>query len=234
MVKIAICDDIIEIVTWMEKAIADHRYRDEIQIDTFTTGWKLYESAARERYDIIFLDIELVPGKEDENGMQVSAKIKDVYPETLIIFFTGKMGYESALLNFEPFRYIQKPVKEKELVSVVKNAIDRIKGWEDKYYTFRWNGISGAVNLKRTILFLSRRPYIEVETIDEAFKFREKMDHVELEIAKISSDFLRAGKSYLINKAYVRSYTSREVVMENGERISLGRKYAKDFLERMK
>lgn len=78
------------------------------------------------------------------------------------------------------------------------------------------------------------RPYIEAQTIDETVKFRETMDHVEKEIAKLSSDFLRDNKSYLINKAYVRSYTSREVVMENGERINLGRKYAKDFLEEMK
>lgn len=234
MIKIAICDDEYYVTKWMEKVIEDHRFRELVSIDTFISGQELHKSATKKRYDIVFIDIELVPGEKDGNGMLISAKIKKMYPEVLIIFFTGTFGYEYSLLNFEPFRFMRKPVKANVLIKVVKDAIDRIKGWEKKYYTFCCDRITMHISLSETILFVSRRPYIEVETLDETMRFRKKMDDVEEEIAKLSFDFIRASKSYLINKAYAKSYTSREVVMENGEHISLGRKYAKIFQERMK
>lgn len=226
MIKIAICDDIVETVNWMKKAIENHRYRDEILVDTFVNGWELYESAARERYDIILLDIELVPGKEDENGMQVSAKIKAAYPETLIIFFTGKMGYESALLNFEPFRYIQKPIEEKEILSAVKDAIDRIKGWEDKYITFKYDFFTYGVNLSDILYIFSRSPYIEVRSLHETFEVREKLDDVEKRIRELTLNFVRVNKSYLVNRKFIKKHSNKSVILTNDECIQISRKYS--------
>ena len=234
MIKIAICDDIVEVVNWMKKAIADHQYRDEILIDTFVNGWELYEFAARERYDIIFLDIELVPGKEDENGMQVSEKIKKVYPEALIIFFTGKMGYESALLNFEPFRFIQKPIKEKELVSAVKDAIDRIKGWEDKYITFKYDCFTYGANLSDILYIFSRSPYVEVRSLHETFEAREKLDNVEKRIRELTPNFVRVNKSYLVNKKFIKKHSSRNVILTNDECIHVSRNYIDEIENTLK
>lgn len=235
MVRIAICDDMPEITNWMKKAMQEHKFEDRIEIDVFNTGPEIFKNAVKKRYDIIFMDIELMPGdKTAETGMDVSQKIKEAYPETLIIFFSAFPDYKTDLSSCESFRFVDKPLKEEELFRVIDDAIKRVKGWEDKFFTFRWEGISGQIDLKRTILFSSSRPYIEVKTIDEELKFRGKMDDVEKQVSMLSHSFLRPNKSYLVNRSYIKRYSSKEVTMENGERISLGRKYAKKFLERMK
>lgn len=227
MVKIAICDDIPEITAWMKKSIQSHKFKDEVDIDIFNSGAEIYENAVRKRYDIVFMDIELEPGKEGgETGMDISKKIKEVYPEALIIFFSAFPQYKSFLINSESFRYIDKPLDEEALFRAVNDAIKRVKGWQDKYLSFKWKGIFGQINLKRTYYFMSKRPYIEAHMIEEQIRFRRKMDNVEMEVCQLTSDFLRIHKSYLVNKKFIKYQSSREVIMINGDRIPIGRKYS--------
>lgn len=234
MIKIAICDEVVQVVNGMKRVIADHRYREEIQINTFTTGWELYESAARERYDIIFIDIERVPGKKDENGIQVSAKIKEMYPEVLIVFFSGKTGDESALLNLKPFRFMPKPIEEKELVNTVKDAIDRIKGWEDKYLDIKNKYFTYQINLDEILYFSSKWLYVELYSLYETFEFREKLDGVEERIRQKSPDFLRVNKSHLVNKRFIKRFSATSVIMTNDVCIPISRSRSDAVLKILK
>lgn len=234
MIKIAICDDMEEISLGMKKALQLHNFEQDIEVDSFVDGTELVECALRKRYDIIFLDIELSEDGSAADGMEISNKIKDAYPEVLVIFFTGISGYERKLLNFEPFRFIKKPVHGDEMISVVDAAIKRLKGWEDKYFTFKTSGITSRVNIKEIVLFTSRRPYIIIQCINDEIDFRGKMDDIELEIEKITDDFIRINKSYLVNKKFIKSYSSRSVIMMDGEKITISRKYIKNLEVKMK
>lgn len=183
MIKIAICDDIPAITKGMKSSIQKHKFEVDVEIDIFNSGAEIYENAVVKRYDIIFMDIELEPGQENaDTGMDVSKKIKEVYPEVLIIFFSAFPQYKPFLINSEPFCYIDKPVGDEELFRAVNNAIKRVKGWEDKYLTFKVHGILGQINLKRTLYFMSKRPYIEAYMIEEKIRFRQKMDNIEMEV----------------------------------------------------
>lgn len=235
MIKIAICDDIPEITLWMKETLQNHTFKEKIEIDTFLSGQKLYENAIKKKYDLIFMDIELEP--EVENGllgMEISNKIKNLYPEVLVIFFTGKFIYKEKLLNFEPFRFLQKPIDEMDLVVCVEAAILRIASWKEKRFSFKTNGIQHHIDLKKIISFSSVSPYIEMELQHEKISFRGKIDDVENEVNKLSDDFLRPSKSYLVNKSFIKEYSSKKVTMENGEEISITRKYAKSFFESLK
>lgn len=234
MIKIAVCDDMENIAVGMQETIQKHIFEENIQVDAFTSGKNLFENTVKNRYNLIFLDIELEPGTENGlNGMQVSNDIKDLYPDVLIVFFTGNPNYRDELVNFEPFRYIAKPFDEAEVISAVDAAIKRINGWEETFFAFSTNGVRHHVNIKEVILFSSKRPYIEVKSIGNVAHFRGKMDDVEVQVKELSQDFLRPNKSFLVNKKYIKKHSSKELVMSNGERVTITRKYAKDFFENM-
>ena len=44
-----------------------------------------------------------------------------------------------------------------------------------------------------------------------------------------SPPFVRIHRSYIINLSHLESYTRKEVVMDNGEQISIGPKYKDQF-----
>lgn len=231
MIKVAICDDIEEVCMGLENVLKKHTFSSKIQIDYFCTGDQLFNSFVKKQYDLILLDIELSDDSDIENGLLISNKIKNVYPNVIIIFFTGKSGYERELLNFEPFRFLSKPIKEKDLILAVEAAIKRLEGWEEKYFSFKINGIGNQINIKEIIYFVSQSPYISIQCIDDQVKFRGKMDSIEHELAQKSSEFIRVSKSYLVNKQFIRSYTTKEIVLSNGEKITITRKYTQNFNE---
>lgn len=228
MIKIAICDDMLNIAKSLQQILLEHDFQENIQVDAYFNGTELFENAIKKRYDIIFTDIDL--GEKSENGMIISNKIKDIYPDVIMIFFTGYSTYMDCLLNCEPFRFINKPIEKKELIGAAEDAIRRINNWKGKYFLFKKKGIDFRVRLKDIIYFESNRPYIKIESLDdEPVRFRGKMDDVEFDTRKMTEEFLRPNKSFLINRNFVRSFSSKEVIMFNGTRITITRKYSKDF-----
>lgn len=228
MLKVAICDDIEDVCLCLEKILKTHNFSVEIQVDYFCSGFELFSNFIKKQYDLILLDIEL---SENDNGMLISNKIKDLYSNVIIIFFTGKSGYEKELLNFEPFRFLTKPIKEKVLISAVEAAIKRLGGWEEKDFSFNVNGVGYKVNLKEIVYFVSQSPYINLKCVDDQIKFRDKMDNIENQLRELSDDFIRVSKSYLVNKKFIRSFSTKEIIINNGEKITITRKYVQKFKE---
>lgn len=228
MIKIAICDDILEVGVNLKEIIEDTEFMDRVFVETFTMGEELFRNAVEKRYDMIFMDMELTPGDAaGENGMELSKRIKEVYPDVLLIFFTGSMIDTKELLSCEPFEFISKPLAEEEVYAVIDAGIRRIRGWEERYFKFKVNHITFQINIREIILFSSRRPYIEIHAIDETIEFRGRMNDVEKEIKKLTDNFIRVNQSSLVNRSYIRHISSKEVVLTNGECISVGRKFRK-------
>lgn len=235
MVRIGICDDNESIASGMKAAIMNHDYGIEIEVDAFTSGRDLYESSAKKRYNIVLLDIELdedVSETVNGSGMYLSNKMKQHYPDLLVIFFTGVLGYERKLLNYEPFRYINKPVLDGTIHEVVGDAVNRLLGWETKYFKFKVSGINISISIDDIIYFSSQSPYVIIHCVDDDnTRFREKIDKVEERIMELSDDFLRCSKSDLVNRNHIRSYSKNKVELSNGDTIAISRQYVKNFLE---
>ena len=235
MIRIGICDDNESITVGMKAAIMDYDYGVDIEVDAFTSGRDLYESSAKKKYNIVLLDIELddnVSETVDGSGMYLSNKMKQRSPDLLVIFFTGVLGYERKLLNYEPFRYINKPVLDGTIHEVIRDAVNRLLGWETKYYKFKTSGINISVNIDEIIYFSSQYPNITIHCIDDDnTDFRDSMDNVEKQIQELSDDFMRVSKSFLVNKNYVKSNTSKEIHMKNGDVITIPKKRSKGFFK---
>ena len=240
MIKIAVCDDGPTVALCVKNILLEHQFVETLEIDTFDKGQELYESAMKKKYDIVIMDIELTDtGKSDkyfENGMLLSNRIKDINSETIMIFFSGKGGYEKELLNFEPFRFVGKPVFEtkQNLYMAVRDAIDRLRNWRIKYEIKLGRGIWTKIDLKNVFYFSSMRPRIIVKMIDETLEYRGRLDTVEKEISALTGCFVRVNKSFLVNKKYIMSFSHKDVIMINGEQISLSPKYIQSFFEKMK
>lgn len=142
MIKIAVCDDVPIIGLAVKSVLESHNFGEKLKIDCFIDGMALLQQAMKEKYDILIMDIQLVESEQVGdvlNGMEISNRIKGIYPDITVIFMTGNAGYERQLLNFEPFRYVNKPIDSEKLVKAVREAIQRIRRWnsEDKVLCFK-------------------------------------------------------------------------------------------------
>lgn len=238
MIRIAICDDVPIIGLAVKSKLESHNFGEKLKIDCFIDGMALLQQAMKEKYDILIMDIQLVESEQSGdvlNGMEISNRIKGIYPDITVIFMTGNAGYERQLLNFEPFRYINKPIASERVIEAVMEAVQRIKKWstEDKVFTFQKNKVWYKRKLSDIVYFESRRPYIDVVSKDDVATFRGRLDDIEHQIEELKGCFVRVNKSYLVNTRYINSYTTKAVSLYDGNVISISRKYLQKFILKM-
>lgn len=240
MIKIAVCDDIPYAAEMVKSLLLSHDFGEELEIDCFDNGPDLYDQFIIKRYDILMTDVELTPEgystKLMENGMLLSDEIKDMFTDTLVIFFS-RFGYSEELLRHEPFGFVEKPNfgHDSRILELVDKAINKIKN-RVEYATTIWINVRGArigEKIKTIKYFESNRPKINIVTTDDEYTFRGRLDEIQQQIEKSVEIFIRVSKSYYINTRYIKSYSSKEVTMIDGKNIHISRKYLEEFRKKM-
>lgn len=240
MTRIAICDDVPGTAAAIKALLLAHDFGEALEVDCFECGEQLYTQFVRKKYDILITDIELAPEGYSEdmlkNGMLLADEIKDMHPETIVIFLS-RFSYEKDLLRHEPFDFIDKPNlgNNERITEIVDKAIRKLRNRAENetIYRIRAKKVTIGIAIKEIIYFESKRPKIKVVMIDDEFLFRGRLDQVQEEIEKSAERFIRVSKSYYINARYIKKYTAKEIEMINGTVVSISRKYLEEFRKKV-
>lgn len=99
MIKIALCDDIIEYNKKMESLIV--RYEEdnhiEVKVVSYGSGTQLLLNFQKRKFDIIFLDISM----PDMDGFETAEQIRRIDQEVSIIFCTSYYTISNASRGFK-------------------------------------------------------------------------------------------------------------------------------------
>lgn len=142
--RIAICDDDINCVNLIEEYIKECGNTDA-ECDAFPGGEELvraYRDNA-ERYDVIFLDMEMIR----LNGIETANHIRETDEHVIIVFITSHTEYMRESFQYAPFRFLVKPVDKDESFSVfgdIEKKLYKYKNLPD-FFIFR---ASNASNIK--------------------------------------------------------------------------------------
>lgn len=240
MIKIAICDDTPCIAESIKKRLILYHFEEKIEVDCFEDGAQLYAQFAKIKYDILFTDIELTSDGYSyeimKNGMLLADKIKEMYPDTIVIFLS-RFSYEKDLLRHEPFAFIDKPRpgNDSRITDIVEKAIRKLRNRAEyeTVFQFEKNRVCYRMEIKKIIYFESNRPNIKIVAVNDKCNFRGRLDKVQEKIEQSAENFIRVSKSFYINIGYIKSYTAKEVTMINDAIIPITRKYLKKFMEKI-
>ena len=104
MLNIAICDDDIQITGKIERLLQDIAKRNfvDTEIEVFWNGKSLADAiAAGERYDVIYLDIEM----DKEDGISAARRIRTYDKNVRIIYVTSHESYMRESFEVRPEYY---------------------------------------------------------------------------------------------------------------------------------
>ena len=93
------------------------------QVYTALSGQEAFDLLEKEPVDIVFTDIKM-PGID---GMEVLERVKEKYPDILVIIITGYSTVQSAVqaMKLGAFDYIPKPFTPDEVLIVVEKALEK-------------------------------------------------------------------------------------------------------------
>ncbi|MCM1508450.1 MAG: LytTR family DNA-binding domain-containing protein [Ruminococcus flavefaciens] len=219
MIRIAIVDDediicnqIEDVLNNVSKALGE-----EFNVDIYNSGETLINNFKnKEKYDLIFLDIELYECSGIDVGHFIRDEMKD--DSTQIAFVSGKNGYDRMLFEFRPINFVEKPITTEKIMNVIAKYI-RIYGNQSDVFKYK---------VKREIFFIDINEIIYFESNDRKIVIKKKNESEEFygTIEKIKQQlkgrgFFMPHRSYLLNYRFIRGFRSKSIIMTNGDEIPI-------------
>lgn len=232
--KVAICDDDAKLRNYYAELtqLVANKSGIPVSVDTYEKGEQLLFalSSRNDPPDILFLDI-FMPGIDGIN--LGSDLVKNGFIGS-IIYLTRSQDHMLSAFDVGASNYI---IKGEEFDSgrfekVFFKAAKEVERRKRKHILL--NGIGEHRNIAiDSISYFEIRKYrcIVHYNKDETFEFVSPLHKIENALRVYG--FVRSYKSYLINCEKVASYNAKQIVLNDGTELPMGRKYYPDVKEAM-
>lgn len=229
MFKIAICDDNEMVCSKIENILEEFFVTEAIhyEIDSFQSGEELLkELENHEKYDLIYLDIEL----ETINGVVVGRFIREEMFDdfTQIAFISAKASYALELFQVRPIDFLVKPFTYKQVITVLEKALE-LQGRQAKIFRYKSGKLENRMPYKDIMYFSSDGKKIIIHKRNGEDYFYGKLSELKLP----SKDFIQIHKSFIVNKQYVIRFKFDSVRLSNAEELPISRVYRKIVRENL-
>ena len=191
MIKIAFCDDDMEVLHQMNELLDRYRVErnEDITYAAFQSPFELLTEIEKGiRPDILFLDV-VMPG---QNGMDVAKEIRQYDTNMKIIFLTSSPEFAVESYSVGAYFYQLKPI------------------WEESF--FRLMDAGWIAVLGRKLLF-----HLENGAVLES---AGSLDDLAGQLMQYSN-FFRPHRSFLVNMEYIQNISSRSIKMVNDAEIPI-------------
>lgn len=223
--KIALCDDQKSI--WEEFGgfikKFDETRRQQSDLCYFSKPSDLFSYLQEETVDLIFMDLEFPEAAED--GIYWLKKINQYFPHILFIILTAyenryKEGFEA-----RAFRFMTKPVEEKELFEYLTAGMEELRLTES--ISLMRRGIPHKILLKDICYLSARSGGSELWTGTNMYCCEESLLQWEKRLPE--TVFFRCHSKYLVNLAHVAKLEHQTITLANGKKIPVSRRRWKAF-----
>lgn len=219
--KIAICDDNLNIVDEVKNLLDEYALSKNLSLDisTFNNGQAVLESD--ERFNIAILDVEM-PGC---NGIELGKILREKNRHIVLMYITSHKKYLDEALNLNAARFFEKPIDSKRFYDGLDNALKRIDNTTIKFF-LKEDNASVRINAN-DIIYIEIEPIghrkTKVVTEEKTYISSNKISFWEEHL--ISSVFVKTHKSYIINMEYVTKYENNILQLDNKHNIPISRNY---------
>ena len=203
--KIAVCDDAREYRLTLKEYCENFFSQKHIacEIFEFPSGEEILNSA--ENFDIAFLDVEL----GDTNGIEVARKLQKKNPNIVILVVTSHLKYIDDAMDIHAIRFINKPVSEQRIFSVLEKAVNEIN---KKVITIHLKGNQVLRIFASDVVYIeSKFKKVIVNTREKTY---ESTDSLKTLSGMFSADFFAVPhSSYIVNLNYVKDFKRDEIFL---------------------
>ncbi len=184
-------------------------------VSSFSDGRALLEQVGS--FDVIFLDIQM----QQPNGMETAKRLRQRGDRSLFVFVTVLKEYVFDAFQAEASDYLLKPLNSARF----KRTMDRLlrsleQRMAEDIVIRRRNGCE-VVSLSDIVYceVLGRKIYIHKKD-GTVIDYYNKLEDLE---RRMDGRFFKCRRSYLVNLDYVRGCQAGQVLLPQGERISVSR-----------
>lgn len=214
MIKIAFCDDEMEVLHQMNELLDRYQVErnEDITYAAFQSPFELLTEIEKGiRPDILFLDV-VMPG---QNGMDVAKEIRQYDTNMKIIFLTSSPEFAVESYTVGAYFYQLKPIWEESFFRLMDSVLSECEKKKKNSLILRSKDGITRIDLQqleycevlgRKLLF-----YLENGAVLES---AGSLDNLAGQLMQYSN-FFRPHRSFLVNMEYIQNISSRSIKMVN-------------------
>ncbi|WP_049962610.1 LytTR family DNA-binding domain-containing protein [Ruminococcus sp. HUN007] len=206
---IAICDDSKKDAEMIKFSLMD--ITDEIEIFWFSTGAELIDSIKSGTfYTLIFQDVYL----ENEIGVDIAKTVKELSPDTQIIFVTTSLDHAIDAFRVQAIDYLVKPCSEAEVVKAFSRVTMRIN---------KPSSSSVVLNSGKNIRIFYPENVIKIESdrhYTNIYCKNKKTERLLIKFSRVAEsfdkNFIEIRRGLLVNPEFIERITGATVILSDG------------------
>jgi len=174
-------------------------------------------------YNVIFLDINL----NNKSGFELLPHLSS---QTTVVFVTAYSEYAINAIKEKAFDYLLKPINPIEF----KNCINRLEKTifgeknQKKYLRIKQQGETIPINIEEIEYLEANGPYSKICMLNQQ-QYTTAKTIKSLE-DKLGKDFIRIHKSFIVNKALIKSFKKDSLTTKSEKCLSVSRVGYKELL----
>lgn len=230
MIRFALCDDNVQLLSKLENMLEDIFLRHDLDasvVFTANTPKKLVDFISKNEVDVLFLDVDL---NSQSNGIDIAKEIRKNNKSIYIIFLTGHFEYIVSAFECKTFDFIQKPFSFSKLEHTILRLFEDISANTSKFISL--NNKHKLIN-QNLINYIQKNGmrttyYLGLSTIESYGSFNKIG-------ATLPDNFVRCHKSFIVNVNNISNVdlTNNTIFFKHsGDPMCyIGPKYKNNFLE---
>lgn len=220
MLKIAFCDDDMEVLHQMNELLDRYRVErnEDITYAAFQSPFELLTEIEKGiRPDILFLDV-VMPG---QNGMDVAKEIRQYDTNMKIIFLTSSPEFAVESYSVGAYFYQLKPIWEESFFRLMDAVLAECEKKKKNSLILRSKDGITRINLQQLEYceVLGRKLLFHLEN-GAVLESAGSLDDLAGQLMQ-HSNFLRPHRSFLVNMEYIQNISSRSIKMVNDAEIPI-------------
>lgn len=220
MIKIAFCDDDMEVLHQMNELLDRYRveWNEDITYAAFQSPFELLTEIEKGiRPDILFLDV-VMPG---QNGMDVAKEIRQYDTNMKIIFLTSSPEFAVESYSVGAYFYQLKPIWEESFFRLMDAVLAECEKKKKNRLILRSKDGITRIDLQQLEYceVLGRKLLFHLED-GAVLESAGSLDDLAGQLMQYSN-FFRPHRSFLVNMEYIQNISSRSIKMVNDAEIPI-------------
>ncbi|WP_456034301.1 LytR/AlgR family response regulator transcription factor [Roseburia inulinivorans] len=220
MIKIAFCDDDMEVLHQMNELLDRYRVErnEDITYAAFQSPFELLTEIEKGiRPDILFLDV-VMPG---QNGMDVAKEIRQYDANMKIIFLTSSPEFAVESYSVGAYFYQLKPIWEESFFRLMDSVLAECEKKKKNSLILRSKDGITRIDLQQLEYceVLGRKLLFHLEN-GAVLESAGSLDDLAGQLIQYSN-FFRPHRSFLVNMEYIQNISSRSIKMVNDAEIPI-------------
>ena len=220
MIKIAFCDDDMEVLHQMNELLDRYRVErnEDITYAAFQSPFELLTEIEKGiRPDILFLDV-VMPG---QNGMDVAKESRQYDTNMKIIFLTSSPEFAVESYSVGAYFYQLKPIWEESFFRLMDAVLVECEKKKKNSLILRSKDGITRIDLQQLEYceVLGRKLLFHLEN-GAVLESAGSLDDLAGQLMQYSN-FFRPHRSFLVNMEYIQNISSRSIKMVNDAEIPI-------------